>query len=143
MDIIIRGHALPGDFFDVDFIDRYEDCTKQYQNDLSVSRAKTYERTSDGYRALIRDTERFFDNLFGPGTSAQLFAGKQGDMREHMSAVNELANAFRTQSKEINDISNTTAQRQAANVARSGQMIQIAGGAANGGNRQQRRRKHH
>ena len=54
MDIKINGHVLKGDFFDADFIDRYESATKKMRDRADESRRKKYTSLSEGYRDRFR-----------------------------------------------------------------------------------------
>lgn len=120
MGIKIRDVELDANFLDVDFMDRYEECAKRYQQEIAASKAKKYEKSSDGLRALISDTEAFFDEVFGDGTSDVVFGDCKTDLMEHVKAVNALSEEFKVQMKALNDMANTANQKQVAHISAKG-----------------------
>lgn len=118
MDIIIRGKKLEGDFYDVDFIERYENGALELKNRTDAAGLNKCTSTAEGYRILIGIIEGFFDYVFGEGTSAMLFEGVEGKIDAHMKAVEDLAAARATVNKELNDMTNKYNQKQAASVRR-------------------------
>ena len=49
--IIVQGKELEGDFFDADFMDRYETATRDMHNKATEERDRKYEKVSDAFRA--------------------------------------------------------------------------------------------
>lgn len=138
MTITIKGKQFPGDFYDVDFMERYEAACMALQvrtqeiNALRVAQDASRLSTADGYRALNRAVEEFFDMVFGPGSSAQIFQGVEGNVREHLEAVDEINGQAAEQRKGLNDITNRYTQRQAARAKPQAQIVQYPGAQAHG-----------
>ena len=67
-----------------------------------------------GYDALNKALDRFFNKVFGPDTSEQLFGGSRNVMirMEALAKVDQLAKESR---KQFNDFSNRYSQRQQQN----------------------------
>lgn len=114
MTITIKGKEFEADFYDVSFIERYERSTMALQTKTAAVQTQEHHSTADGYRALIRIVDEFFDEIFGAGSAADIFAGKEGNVREHLEAVEELNEQAAVQRKGLNDITNRYTQRQAA-----------------------------
>ena len=114
MEIMINGHALQGDFFDADFIDRYESATREMQKAAESIRGKVYTSTAEGYRENIAIVNKYIDGVFGPGAAATVFEGASGNLLVHLKAVDELTSWAKAQKKELNDFSNRYTQRRQA-----------------------------
>lgn len=114
MNITIRGKSFPGDFYDVEFIERYESCVRRLQQGTADVQSSSFESTADGYRALIRVVDVFFDDVFGDGTAAQIFDDAKGNVRVHLEAVEELNAQVGVQKKGLNDLTNRYTQKQTA-----------------------------
>lgn len=125
MTIKVKGHEFDGDFYDVDFMERYEASTRALQIKTQAVQSEKYPTTADGYRALIRIVDEFFDAVFGDGSAALIFEGQRGNVREHLEAVDELNGQAAEQKKGLNDITNRYTQRQAARAKPQTQVVQF------------------
>lgn len=114
MTIEILGKKLDGDFYDADFIEKYEQGVRNLQKDTAECRARQHETTAQGYRELISIVDDFFDDVFGDGTAEMLFAGAEGNVRVHLEAVGELNDQAAVQKKGLNDLTNRYAQKTAS-----------------------------
>ena len=111
--IIVQGKELEGDFFDADFMDRYETATRGMHNKATEERDRKYEKVSDAFRAQCEVAREYFDRIFGEGTSDQLF-GEKRNLKTHMEAIAELTECAARSKKEINDLTNKYTQRSKA-----------------------------
>lgn len=143
----INGHEIECDFLDADLLDAYEDACDVLIQRGNECRQKTargeYTRASDGIRDQCAALEEFVDAIFGTGTSAKVFDGVHGNLRNHEAAIQKIIAATKSAGKEINDMNNRTAQTLVSQAKRqqSVQFHQYAGQKAGqkSGNRSQRR----
>lgn len=110
--IYITGKALDGDFYDADFIARYEDATRRMYDRATAQKEQQFGSLAEAYRAQCAIAEDYMDAIFGDGTSAQLFGGR-ANLKEHMQAIADLTAAFRKTKKETDDFVSQYTQRQA------------------------------
>lgn len=108
--IVILGKELEGDFFDADFMERYETATKDMHNKATDARDRKYEKVADAFREQCAVAREYFDRIFGDGTSKELF-GDRMNLRDHMEAIAELTECTAGAKKEINDLTNKYTQR--------------------------------
>ena len=113
--IYILGHELQGDFFDADFVDRYEAATRRMRDQATAGEGAHYSSLGDAYRAQCKIANDYFDGVFGDGTADELFGGSN-NLKDHMQAVAELVEAAQKSQKETNDFVNKYTQRQNAAV---------------------------
>lgn len=118
MDIIINGVTLQGDFMDADFIGPYEEATRKMQARAAESRDKKYDRIADGYIEQCEVVDDYFDEIFGAGTAAEVFKGKEHNIMVHLKAVETLTDWAQGEKKKLNDFTNKYTQRQAAQAQR-------------------------
>lgn len=108
--IVILGKELEGDFFDADFMERYETATRDMHNKATDARDRKYEKVADAFREQCAVAREYFDRIFGEGTSKDLFGDKM-NLRNHMEAIAELTECVAGAKKEINDLTNKYTQR--------------------------------
>lgn len=112
MTITIRGQEFEADFYDVEFMDRYEDATAKMKNSTNADYLNEPERTGDKMRRLIGTVNAYFNEVFGPGAAEKIFTGSAvNNVREHLLAVDELIGAADAQGKDLNDAVNRHTQR--------------------------------
>jgi hypothetical protein len=110
-NITINGKKLEGDFFDADFMDRYEGATRKMYDVAMAEKGKHYEKIADAFRAQCRIIEDYFNEIFGADASDQIF-GSAYNLKEHLEAVAELTNVAANAKKDVNDLVNKYTQRQ-------------------------------
>lgn len=108
--IVVLGKELEGDFFDADFMERYETATRDMHNKATDARDRKYEKVADAFREQCAVAREYFDRIFGNGTSKELF-GDRMNLRDHMEAIAELTECAVGAKKEINDLTNKYTQR--------------------------------
>lgn len=108
--IVVLGKELEGDFFDADFMERYETATRDMHNKATDARDRKYEKVADAFREQCAVAREYFDRIFGDGTSKELFGDKM-NLRNHMEAIAELTECVAGAKKEINDLTNKYTQR--------------------------------
>lgn len=123
MDIIIRGQSLQGDYFDADFIDRYEEGAYRMQERSQSVDFKNIRSTGEGFRMICGIIEDFFDDVFGEGTGEMLFSDCPGNLRIHQEAAQELIEWAKSQKAELNNMSNKYTQRQNAQIQKGGRPV--------------------
>lgn len=111
--IYILGHELQGDFFDADFVDRYEAATRRMYDQATARERVHYNSLGDAYRAQCKIANEYLDSVFGEGTAEELFGGSN-NIKEHMQAIAELVEVAQKGQKETNDFINKYTQRQNA-----------------------------
>ena len=118
MEIIINGVTLEGDFMDADFVGPYEEATKKMQEKASASRGKKYNSFAESIREQCETVDEYFDDTFGPGTAAKVFAGAGHHLMIHLKAVEDLTTWAQGEKKKLNDFTNKYTQRQNAAIKR-------------------------
>ena len=118
MDIIINGVTLQGDFMDADFVGPFEEATKKMQERAVANQRKQYNSAAEGYLDQCNVVDDYFDDIFGPGTAAEVFMGSEHNIMVHLTAVEELTNWAMTEKKKLNDFTNKYTQRQNAQLQR-------------------------
>ena len=108
--IVVLGKELEGDFFDADFMERYETATRDMHNKATDARDRKYEKVADAFREQCTVAREYFDRIFGNGTSKELFGDKM-NLIDHMEAIAELTECAAGAKKEINDLTNKYTQR--------------------------------
>lgn len=110
-EIIVRGQELEGDFFDADFMERYEKATVKMYEIATAGTEKKYDSVADAFRQQCEVARQYFDEIFGDGTSERLF-GEKMNLKDHMEAIAELTDCAARSKKEVNDLTNKYTQRQ-------------------------------
>lgn len=122
MEIKINGVSLEGDFMDADFAGPYEDATRKMQAKAQANQGKKYDRFADGILEQCETIDEYFNDVFGEGTAAKVFAGAEHHLMIHLKAVEDLTNWAQGEKKKLNDFTNKYTQRQ--NAAARRQQIQ-------------------
>lgn len=114
MNIEINGVTLQGDFMDAGFMEILEPALLEVREDMQKVRTQPRGLVAAGYDALNKSLDKFFNKVFGPDTSEQLFNGSRNVMirMEALAKVDQLAKESR---KQFNDFSNRYSQRQQQN----------------------------
>lgn len=86
----IFGVELEIDFFDADQLEAYERENYKVAKDINEPTQYEGKSTSDSIRIQCNIIDKFFDAVFGPGTSKKLFRGK-ANIRDHMEAFGIVA----------------------------------------------------
>lgn len=121
--IMVLGKSLEGDFYDADFIDVFEAATKKMRDRAAEGIHTKYESLGDAMRAQCKIAKDYFDEIFGEGTSLELF-GPGNNLKLHMQAVADLTDQAMKNRKETNDFINKYTQRQKAQQVRFQQNYQ-------------------
>lgn len=127
MEIIINGVTLQGDFMDADFMEVFETATRKMQEKALVCQRKQYSSVAEGYREQCEVVDEYFDDIFGPGTAVEIFAGAEHNIMTHLTAVEELTDQGMAAKKKLNDFTNKYTQRQNAQLQR-GRNQQVVSG---------------
>lgn len=97
----ILGKEIEFDFFDADKMEKWDKCTEKMKNainKLDVNNMKQYEFIKKFCEAI----EKCFDEVFGEGSSKEIFEGKQ-NFRLCVKAYKDLVQARKEQDKELID----------------------------------------
>lgn len=81
----INGINLELDLLDADVMEKYEQLNKELVDQVQ-KQDYTNMSTAEGMRYQCRTVDGFFDNLFGAGTAAKIFKGKENNLGIHMEA---------------------------------------------------------
>lgn len=111
--ININGTELEADFYDADFVDKFESATKAMRDKAEEGRNVRYKSLGDAYRSQCRIAKEYVDAVFGEGTSDQVF-GKADNIKVCLDAIKSLTDAAANLRKETNDMLNRYTQRQKA-----------------------------
>lgn len=114
MNIEINGVTLQGDFMDAGFMEILEPALIEVREDIQKTRTQPRGLVAAGYDALNKALDKFFNKVFGPETSKQIFGESRNVMirMEALAKVDQLAKESR---KQFNDFSNKYSQRQQQN----------------------------
>lgn len=113
MNIEINGVTLQADFMDAGFMETLEPALKDVQQQMVTLRTKKHDSVAAGYRELNQLIEGFFDRVFEPDTSYQIFNGSQNVLM-HLEALAKVQDQSKRATKEFNDFTNRYSQRQKA-----------------------------
>lgn len=116
--IEINGVRLEGDFFDADFVGRYEAATRKMAEDAARLKATQFDSLRENYLAQIDAINVFFDTIFGSGISGKIFEGCESNVMKHLQAVEALTEWGQRQKKHLNDYTNKYTQRRHAQQQR-------------------------
>lgn len=97
----ILGKEIEFDFFDADEMEKWDKRAGEMKNKinkLNVNNMKQFEFI----RKFCSAIEECFDNIFGEGTSKEIFKGKQ-NLKLCVQAYKELVQARKGQDKELSD----------------------------------------
>mgnify|MGYP004506637375 CR=1 FL=1 len=100
MNIEVMGKELEYDFFDADNIEKYEASNLRVSERIGEKKQYEGKSTADAIRLQCSIIDDFFDELFGEGTSKELFGGKS-NIKDHMEAFATVADAARSCNQEL------------------------------------------
>lgn len=109
----IRGHEFEYDFFDADELEVFMNASKRVSKEFGEIDKQTIP-PADALRAQCSTINTFFDTMFGKGTAAKIFGGKN-NIKDHLEAFVEVRDAFRGIEKEMQDISEKADMRYSPN----------------------------
>lgn len=105
---------MQADMMDAGFMEVLEPALADVQRKIAQGKTQQYGSVAAAYRALNEIMEKFFDDVFGAGTSDRIFNGSQNVM-DHMKAVAAINEQCNSAKKEFNDFTNRYSQRARAN----------------------------
>lgn len=114
MNIVINGVTLQGDYMDADFAGPFEEATKRMAEKAANSQKKHYDSVAQGFLEQCETVDAYFNEIFGEGTAAEVFKGKEHHLMAHLEAVEQLTNWAAGERKKLNDFTNRYTQRQKA-----------------------------
>ena len=95
----ILDKEIEFDFFDAEQMEKWDKYSEEVKNAISKIDFKNAKQ-SEFIRKFCTIIENCFDNIFGEGTSKEIFKGKQ-NFRLCVLAYKDLVNARKQQDKEI------------------------------------------
>ena len=95
----ILDKEIEFDFFDAEQMEKWDKYSEEVKNAISKIDFKNAKQ-SEFIRKFCTVIENCFDNIFGEGTSKEIFKGKQ-NFRLCVLAYKDLVNARKQQDKEI------------------------------------------
>lgn len=114
MNIEINGVTLQADFMDAGFMEILEPALLEVREDIQKTRTQPRGLVAAGYDALNKALDKFFNTVFGPETSEQVF-GKSRNVMIRMEALAKVDQLAKESRKQFNDFSNKYSQRQQQN----------------------------
>lgn len=111
----VFGRELEYDFFDADELERYQDANARVDKEFKKLNYNAMS-TADALRAQCSIINTFFDTVFGKGTAAELFGGKN-NIKDHLEAFAEVTNAALDTDKEMRRLSDSVEARYSPNRA--------------------------
>lgn len=103
-ELKINDVVLEMDILDADVMAKYEDLNQTLLNKIQDPLAYEGKKTSEGMLYQCRCIDKFFDKMFGEGTSRILFSGNN-NLGERMAAYGQVVSnandAAKTQISEI------------------------------------------
>lgn len=103
MRIVVLGKELEYDFFDADLLEKYEDENLRVKERIQEPTQYDGLKTADALRIQCGIVNDFFDEVFGKGTSAELF-GSKNNIKDHMEAFATVAEAAMSCKGELDTI---------------------------------------
>ena len=91
--IEINGVELELNLLDADVVEEYERLTKKIVARIQNKKAYEGKSNAEAMRYQCRCVDEFFDGLFGPGTSEELFP-KKGDLAARMDGFGKAMGAM-------------------------------------------------
>lgn len=101
--VTINGVELELNLLDADVIEKYENLNDEIMKKIQDPKAYEGKSTAEGMRYQCRCVERFFDALFGEGTSERVFP-KNNDLGNRLEAFGETAKLAKSAGTELNTI---------------------------------------
>lgn len=92
MRIVVLGKELEYDFFDADLLEKYEKENLRVKERIQEPTQYDGKTTADSLRIQCGIVNDFFDEVFGNGTSEELFGGKN-NIKDHMEAFASVTGA--------------------------------------------------
>lgn len=83
MRIVVLGKELEYDFFDADLLEKYEKENLRVKERIQEPTQYDGKTTADSLRIQCGIVNDFFDEVFGNGTSEELFGGKNNIKEPH------------------------------------------------------------
>ena len=111
----IRGKELEYDFFDADDLERYQEANTRAGKEFGKLNLNAMS-SADALRAQCSIINTFFDTVFGKGTAAELFGGKN-NIKDHMEAFADVTRVALDTEGELRQISDRVDLRYSPNRA--------------------------
>ena len=97
----ILGKEIEFDFFDADEMEKWDKYTEKMKADKDKLNFKNMKQ-SEFIRKFCSIVEECFDNIFGEGTSKEIFKGKQ-NFKLCVKAYKDLVQARKEQDRELSN----------------------------------------
>ena len=106
MNIEINGVTLQGDFMDAGFMEILEPALVEVREDIQKTKTQPRGLVAASYDALNKAMDKFFNKVFGPETSKQLFGESRNVMirMEALAKIDQLAKESRKQQNGFNSM---------------------------------------
>ena len=101
--IEISGVELELNLLDADVVEEYERLTKKIVARIQDKKAYEGKSNAEAMRYQCRCVDEFFDGLFGPGTSEELFP-KKGDLAVRMDGFGKAMGAMEDSRNTVKEI---------------------------------------
>ena len=101
--IEINGVELELNLLDADVVEEYERLTKKIVARIQNKKAYEGKSNAEAMRYQCRCVDEFFDGLFGPGTSEELFP-KNGDLAARMDGFGKAMGAMEDSRNTVKEI---------------------------------------
>ena len=101
--IEISGVELELNLLDADVVEEYERLTKKIVARIQNKKAYEGKSNAEAMRYQCRCVDEFFDGLFGPGTSEELFP-KKGDLAVRMDGFGKAMGAMEDSRNTVKEI---------------------------------------
>ena len=98
----INGVKFEIDFTDADTLDLIDNESKKVYEKAEKLRIEENLSPAEGIRQECKIVKDFFDNVFGEGTSEEIFKGKDS-LTQCLDAYEDLMNAYQEQYKSYYD----------------------------------------
>ena len=100
----IKNIEIDFDFLDADDVANFENELKKVVQKSNENKSERLEY-SEALRKECETVEEFFDNMFGEGTSKEIFKGKM-NLKEHIEAFQEIVNEKNRKQAELQSLYN-------------------------------------
>lgn len=100
--IVVNGVELEFNIYDLDCAEKYEEAVALVEKEANEYKSSS-KKISDVIKSQCQSVFNFFDDVFGEGTSEEVF-GERTNLMECLNAFRTVTSAVKKQLEEINPI---------------------------------------
>lgn len=109
----LKGKEYEFSFSNYETVEKWETAQEELKKDVESIKSKKYEKYSESIKDLCNASRKYIDNIFGEGTSQELF-GPKYDYKEHCEVVAEITREVDKQEDDMNKFAAKYSSKRAA-----------------------------